>query len=186
LAFTLFQVQAQSTWKSDNAHSEVQFVVTHMVVSEVSGNFEDFDITVKRESDSWEGADVSVEIEAKSINTRNEKRDKHLRSEDFFNVKKHPKITFESTSFKKKEGDNYELKGELTIRGETNTETLDVTNTGTIKDPYGNQRAGFKVRGIINRFDYNVKWNQTMDSGDAVVGEEVQIKANVEVIKKEE
>ncbi len=187
LAFIVsFTVIGQSKWKADKAHSTLGFKVTHMIVSEVSGQFNNYDVNVTKKGERWEGAQVEITIKAESIDTDNKKRDKHLRSEEFLHVKEHPKIKFKSTSFEQVGENKYEMEGELTLRGKTNKETFTVIHTGTIKDPYGNQRAGFQVKGKINRFDYNVKWNKTMDSGNAVVGENVKVDVNMEILKKKE
>lgn len=189
LAFLILtaSVNAQINWKFDKAHTNVRFAVSHLVISEVDGVFKSFDGSVKSNSvDNFEGAEVKFTVDINSINTENEKRDDHLRSEDFFYAEKYPKMTFVSKSMKKVEGSDskYKLVGDLTIRGNTNQIVLDVKYNGTIEDPWGNTRAGFKLTGELNRFDYGLKWNKLLEAGGAVVGEEVELTANVEIIKE--
>lgn len=179
-----FAVQAQSKWSFDKAHSKVSFNVEHLVISEVTGQFQTFDGTVTSSSDNFVGGDIEFTIDVASIDTDNERRDGHLKSDDFFNAEKFPKITFKGKSLKQIDGKNYQLTGDLTIRDVTKEVVLDVRYGGTVTDPYGNVKAGFKVTGNINRFDYNLKWNAALESGGLVVGENVEIVGNIE-LKKE-
>jgi Uncharacterized conserved protein len=174
---------AQSDWKIDPTHSNIQFTVSHLVVSEVSGFFKKFDASAKTKDDNFKDAQIEFTADVNSISTDNEKRDAHLRSDDFFNAEKFPQIKFKSKSFKKISNNKYKLTGDFTIRDVTKTIDLDVTFNGTIKDPWGNTRAGFKIAGSINRFDYNLKWNNLLEAGGAVVGKTVELKCNVELIK---
>ena len=174
---------AQNTWNIDASHTNVNFEVSHMVISDVEGTFKTFDGTVISSESDFSDAKISFTVDVNSIDTDNEMRDNHLKSPDFFEASKYEKITFTSTKFTKVKGENYLLEGDLTIKGITKKIQLDVVYNGTIKDPYGNTRAGFKLNGKINRFDYGLKWNATLESGGLVVGEEVSIEANVEVVK---
>jgi|LakMenE01Jun11ns_1017448.scaffolds.fasta_scaffold9892237_2 polyisoprenoid-binding protein YceI len=180
--FTGFASMAQSTWSVDNAHTKIEFSVSHLVISETVGFFKTFGGTVSTTSDDFNGANIQFTVDVASINTDNEMRDNHLKSDDFFNAEKFPKMTFKSTSFKKVEGKKYKLTGQLTIRDITKTVEFDVVYNGTVKDPYGNTKAGFKLVGSINRFDYGLKWN-TMAEAGAVVGDMVEIKINIELAK---
>ncbi|NUN10134.1 MAG: YceI family protein [Ignavibacteriaceae bacterium] len=181
LGFTSF---AQVNWNFDKSHSNVMFNVTHMVISEVTGFFKGYDGKVSSKADNdFTDAKIDFTIDAKSIFTDNDKRDDHLRSDDFFNTEKFPTITFKSKSMKKGTGNSYKLTGDLTIRDITKTVTLDVTFNGNIKDGWGNERASFKIKGSVNRFDYNLKWNSLLEAGGAVVGKDVEIVANVQLIK---
>ncbi|MBY0536087.1 MAG: YceI family protein [Chitinophagaceae bacterium] len=171
---------AQGTWKTDASHSNVKFTVTHLVVSEVDGLFKTFDGTIKTTKADFSDASIDFTVDVASINTDNEMRDKHLKSDDFFNAEKFPKMTFKSVSFKKVSGNKYVLEGDLTIRDITKRVKFDVTYGGTVKDPWGNTKAGFKVKGSINRFDYNLKWNTVTEAGGAVVGKDVEITLNLE------
>lgn len=181
LGFTSF---AQVNWNFDKSHSNVMFNVTHMVISEVTGFFKAYDGKVSSKADNdFTDAKIDFTIETKSIFTDNDKRDDHLRSDDFFNAEKFPAIIFKSKSMKKGAGNSYKLTGDLTIRDITKTVTLDVTFNGNIKDGWGNERASFKIKGSVNRFDYNLKWNSLLEAGGAVVGKDVEIVANVQLIK---
>lgn len=181
---SVLTINAQTQWAFDKAHTEVKFEVTHLVISTVTGFFKEFDGTVKTKSDSFDDADIEFTIKTASIFTDNAKRDAHLQSADFFDAEKYPEITFKSKSFKKVSDNKYKLVGDLTIKGITKEITLDVTYNGTVKDPWGNIKAGFKLDGKINRFDYGLKWNVLIETGGAVVGENVGLNINVELTKK--
>ena len=183
LAAMLFTVGAfaqSSTWKTDASHSNVKFSVTHLVVSEVEGYFKTFAGTLVSSKPDFTDAAISFSVDINSINTDNEGRDKHLKSDDFFNAEKFPQMTFKSTSFKKVGDKKYVLEGDLTIRDITKKVKFDVVFGGTVKDPWGNIKAGFKATGEINRFDYNLKWNSVTEAGGAVVSKEVAITLNLE------
>ena len=173
-------------WKFDPAHSQVKFNVTHMVVAEVTGYFKKFDGIVKTNGEDFTNADIEIAIETKSINTENERRDNHLRSDDFFNAEKYPEIKFKSRSLKKVEDNQYKMVGDLTIRDVTKEVELDVKQGGFITDGQGKTRAGFKITGTVNRFDYNLKWNALLEAGGAIVGPNVDIICNVELVKDSE
>ncbi|MCS7014026.1 MAG: YceI family protein [Chloroherpetonaceae bacterium] len=185
LSLTLSQrVSAQVTWQLDKSHSNINFSVAHLVVSETSGRFKSFDAKVISKSDDFVDSEIELVIDAASINTEDEKRDGHLRSADFFDVAKYPHITFKSKSFKKVDGKNYKLVGDLTMHGVTKEVTLDVIYNGTAKSPFGNIHAGFKVIGKINRTDFGLKWNKALDNGGVLVGEEVSFICNIELTRK--
>jgi polyisoprenoid-binding protein YceI len=175
---------AQTEWAFDKSHSNVSFSVTHMLIAETEGTFKSFDGKVISDGDSFENAEISLTVDINSVDTDNEKRDGHLKSDDFFNTEKFPEMTFKSKKFTKLDDKNYELTGDLTIRDVTKEVKLDVVLNGTIVDPWGNTRAGFKLRGELNRFDYNLKWNKVMEAGGLVVSETVTILANIELIKQ--
>jgi polyisoprenoid-binding protein YceI len=155
-----------------------------MVIAETEGTFKSYEGKVLTENDSFENAEISLTVDIGSIDTDNEKRDDHLKSDDFFNAEKYPQMTFKSKEFNKIEGKNWELIGDLTIRDVTKEVKLDVVLNGIITDPWGNTRAGFKLTGEVNRFDYNLKWNNIMEAGGLIVGETVTINANIELIKQ--
>ena len=173
---------SQATWTIDKAHSNIGFAVTHMVISETEGEFENFEASVIAENDDFHDAQVQFTADVNSINTDNQKRDEHLKSDDFFSAAKYPQIKFNGKLVKN--GDQYELVGDFTMRDVTKKVKFPVTYNGSIKDPYGNTRAGFKINGLINRKDYGLKWSATMETGGLVVGEEVDLICNVEIIKK--
>jgi len=177
------QTEAQTKWNFDKAHTKVEFTVQHLVITEVTGNFKVFEGSVISPSEDFSGSDISFSVDIASINTDNEMRDNHLRSDDFFNAEKFPKMTFKSTSFKKISGKNYELAGNLTIRDITKLVVFAVSYNGIANDPWGNTKAGFKLKGKINRFEYNLKWNTLTEIGGAVVGDTVEITANIELDK---
>lgn len=181
LGFTF--VNAQTKWNIDKSHSNVGFAVTHLIISEVTGQFKSFDGNIEFSKDDLSDANINFSIDAASISTENEGRDKHLKSDDFFNAEKFPKITFVGKSIKKVADKKFKLVGDFTIRDVTKSITLDVVYNGSIKDPWGNTKAGFKITGELNRFDYNLKWNNLMEAGGAVVGKEVTITVNLELSK---
>lgn len=174
---------AQTKWEFDKSHSKIGFSVTHLVISQVEGNFKNYSGTITTESDNFENAKVAFEADVNSIFTDNEKRDAHLQSPDFFDAKNFPKLTFESTSFKKVKDGQFIMVGNLTIRGITKEVSLDVKYNGTIKDPWGNTKAGFNISGEINRFDYGLKWNAAIETGGLVVSENVKLNIDVELAK---
>jgi len=166
---------AQGTWKNDKAHSQVKFSVTHMLISEVTGSFKDFDVTVAQPSAAdFSGSSVTAVIKTGSISTDNDRRDTHLKSDDFFNAEKYPEIRFVSTSFEKTGTDTYKITGNLTIRDTTKQVVLDAKMLGSV-DAFGGKRVGFKATTSINRFDYNVKWDRTLDQGGLIVSKDVDI-----------
>ncbi len=180
--FAVLSLNAQTKWTSDKAHSKVQFTVTHLIISEVTGEFKTFDVNVQSSKDDFSDAKIDFSADIASINTDNEKRDAHLKSDDFFNAEKFPKMTFKGKSMKKIDEKNYKLVGDLTIRDLTKEITLDVIYNGTIQ-AWGQTRAGFKIKGEVNRFDYNLKWNTLMEAGGAVVSKTVYITIDLELQK---
>jgi len=178
-----FAVAAHAAdWKIDGSHTNVGFSVSHIFTS-VQGRFDRFDGTVVFDPKEPESAVVRATVDAASINTNNAKRDKHLRSDDFFDVEKFPTLSFESTSGVTEMKDNRgKLAGNLTIHGVTKPVVFDVTFRGQGKDPWGNVRAGFAARLNINRKDYGLNWNEVLETGGLLVGEEVEIQIDVEGI----
>lgn len=176
------QTEAQ-TWAIDNSHSQVMFTVSHLVISEVTGNFKTFNGSVTSKSSDFTDAAIAFNIDVKSINTESEMRDTHLKGDDFFNAEKYPTIAFAGKGLKKVSGNNYQLAGNLTIRDVTKPIVLDVVYSGTVKDPYGNTKAGFKIKGKVNRKDYNLKWNAMTEAGGAVVGDQVEFVSNLQLTK---
>jgi len=175
-------VTAQTEWKMDKVHSSVIFSVKHMIISEVSGNFKDFSIILKSGKEDFSDAAVESTIETASINTENEYRDKHLKSDDFFNSEKFPEIKFKSTKFEKLGDNKYKIIGNLTIRDVTKEVTFDASLNGILKTDKGYLSA-WKATTTINRFDYNLKWNKTIETGGLIVGQDVTITLNLELNK---
>lgn len=184
LLLAIISLSAQETkWGFDKAHSKIQFDVNHMVISEVSGQFQEYEGTIVTSKKDFSDARINFSIDVKSIDTDNEDRDKHLRSADFFNVEKYPKITFSSKEMKKVGENLYQLIGDLVLLGVTKEVTLDAKYGGTVKDPYGNVKAGFKITGVIDRTDFGLKYNSVMDTGGLMLGEEIAIICKIELIK---
>ena len=171
---------AQNKWVLDNNHTKVSFIVTHLVISEVEGNFKNFTGSMTSSKPDFTDAQIDFSVDIASINTDNEQRDTHLKSDDFFNAEKYPKMTFKSILMKKTGDKKYELVGNLTIRDVTKKVKFIVTYGGTVKDPWGNTKAGFKATATINRLDYGLKWNTLTETGSAVVSSEVTININAE------
>jgi polyisoprenoid-binding protein YceI len=173
---------AQETWILDKAHTEIKFNVSHLVITEVGGKFGEFDGKVVSGSEDFEGAEIMFTANVASIDTDNENRDKHLKSEDFFAAELHPHVKFSGKLVKN--GDKYQLEGDFTMRGVTKPMVFDVKYNGTVVDPWGNEKAGFKIIGSVDRFDYGLNWNNLMETGGAVVGKEVEIVCNVQLQKQ--
>jgi polyisoprenoid-binding protein YceI len=176
LSFSL--VKAQSNWTIDKSHTNIKFTVTHMVVSEVDGYFGDFSGSVTNAGDDFNGANVEFTAQTASVNTNNENRDKDLRSNNFFDVEKYPELKFNGKI--SKEGDKYYLVGDFTIKDVTKQVKFDVKYNGKVNSGRGN-KAGFKVNGVVNRFEYNLKWDRAIEAGNLVVAEDVVITCNIEL-----
>ncbi len=169
-----------TTWKIDPAHSEIGFKVKHMVISSVPGEFERFEGTVATERPDFGDARIRFEADVDSISTGNGQRDAHLKSPDFFDAATHPKMSFVSTSFTKKGADEYELIGDLTIRGITRRVPLKAAYNGTVKGFDGNM-AAFEISGKLSRKDFGLLWNALTETGGVVVGDEVKLDIIVEL-----
>lgn len=170
-------------WVVDPTHSEIGFKVKHMMFTNVSGKFEKFEATIESENDDFENAKFEFNGDIDSISTGNADRDAHLRGSDFFDGENSPKISFESTSFTKRGGD-YELKGNLTLRGVTKPVTLDAEFGGIMKDPFGNTKAAFSLTGKINRKDWGLTWNAALETGGMLVSDEVRLAIELQFIKQ--
>ncbi|WP_316571630.1 YceI family protein [Neobacillus sp. YIM B06451] len=166
---------AKTKWAIDPAHSSVDFSVRHMMIANVKGTFQAFDASVEADPADLTTADISFAIDTASINTRNEDRDNHLRSADFFDVENNPKITFTSTNIVKTDEGEYDVTGDLTIRGVTRPETFAVVFEGSGKDPWGNEKVGFSGSGSINRADYGLTWNAALETGGVLVGDKIKV-----------
>jgi polyisoprenoid-binding protein YceI len=170
-------------WTVDASHSNVKFSVSHLVVSETEGYFKVFDGSIDAPTADFQNAKIDFSVDVNSVNTDNEMRDKHLKSDDFFNAEKFPKMTFKSTSFKKVKGNSYVLEGDLTIRDVTKKVKFNVTYGGSVVDPWGNTKAGFKTTTTISRKAYGLLWSKMTEAGGAVVGDEVTITLKLEFAK---
>lgn len=171
-------------WIIDTMHSEVQFKVKHLVISTVTGSFNKFTAALEAEKEDFTDAKVSFAADTDSIDTNNEQRDGHLKSDDFFGAAAHPQLTFVSTSLEKKSGSDYVLKGHLTIKGTTKPVELAVDFGGVAKDPYGQTKVGFEATGKINRKDFGLSWSAVTEAGGVVVSDEVKLILNVQFIKQ--
>lgn len=171
-------------WGIDPTHSEIQFKVKHMMVSTVTGSFTEFEGSVESESDDFQNARIAFSADVNSISTNNKQRDEHLKSDDFFNAAEFPKLTFKSVAFGKKDNGDYELEGNLTIRGNTLPVKLNVEYNGTAVDPYGQTKAGFEISGKINRKDFGLQWGAITEAGSVVVSDEVRLVMNVQLVKQ--
>jgi polyisoprenoid-binding protein YceI len=178
--FLVNSISAQGIWTVDPVHSKIGFSVTHLVISEVDGRFKDFKGTIVSGKPDFTDAKIDFTVDVASISTENDMRDKHLKSDDFFNAEKFPQMTFSSNSLKNVGGNKYVLEGDLKIRDVTKKVKFDVIFGGTMKDPMGNTRAGFKAIATINRFDYGLKWNALTETGGAVVSQDVNVTLNLE------
>jgi len=176
-----------STWHLDPAHTHVEFAVRHLMISTVKGGFADVQGVVRMDGASPGAADVDVTIGVASIDTRQDERDAHLRSADFLDAARFPTITFRSRRIEgiPSQGD-FRLVGDLTIRGITREVALDVWQEGRVTDPSGNERAGFRARTKIDRTDFGLTWNQALEAGGVLVGNEVRISAEVELVRQSE
>jgi polyisoprenoid-binding protein YceI len=178
---------AQTNWKLDASHSKLGFAITHMMVSETEGKFKIFEGSVNSKSDmDFTDAKIDFVADVASINTEDEKRDGHLKSPDFFDVEKYPKITFKSTSMKPsgKGSTSYVLEGDLTMHGVTKKVKFTAIGASkTVKDPYGNIKNGFKVTGVISRKDFGLVWNAALEAGGVALSEEVKVDLNIELNK---
>jgi polyisoprenoid-binding protein YceI len=171
------------TYTVDKEHSEAMFQIRHLV-SHVSGKFEDFDGTVNLDPKNPSATTVTFHLKAASINTGVAERDEHLRSADFFDAAKYPEISFTSTSVKPSgKKDVYSVTGNLTMRGVTKQVTLPVAFMGFIKDPWGNEKAGFTLQTTLNRKDYGINWNKALDNGGVLLGDDVEVNIALEVQK---
>lgn len=179
------QAQEQKTvWNHDPAHSSVGFVVRHMMVSNVRGEFTQFSISVTTLGDKPETAQVQVSIDAASIDTRIADRDKHLRSADFLDVQKYPTITFVSKKVEPAGGGVFRVSGDLTIKGVTKPVVLEAEASPAMKDPWGNLRVGVHATTTINRKDFGVSWHKVLDTGELVVSDDVRVILDVELVRK--
>ncbi|RKQ37303.1 YceI family protein [Oceanobacillus halophilus] len=176
----------KATWTIDAVHSEIGFTVKHMMISKAKGTFEKYDAVIEANPEDLSDSKVEVAIDAASINTRNDGRDEHLRSADFFDVENHPKITFKASDIKKTSDSTYDLTGNLTIRDTTKPVTVNVTFEGISKDPMsGNTVAGFSGEAKINRKDYGLTWNAAVETGGVLIADEVKINFELELHKQD-
>ena len=176
---------ATKTWVLDPTHSEVHFKIKHLMITNVSGSFDIFNVTAQTEEEDFTKAKLSFTAEVDSISTNNEQRDGHLKGADFFEAEKYPQIKFEATKTENIDSDgSYDLYGNLTIRDVIQNIKLSVEFGGVVKDPYGNTKAGFTINGKINRKDFGLTWNAVTEAGGVMVSEEVRLSAEIQLIEQ--
>ena len=178
------ETPTKTKWIIDASHSEISFKVKHLMITNVKGVFKEFSASIYTTGEDFMTSEIDFSMDPASIDTRDAKRDEHLKSADFFDVENHKQITFVGNSYEKVDDDgSYELYGDLTIKGITNQVKLDVEFGGVMKDPWGNEKAGFTINGKINRKDWGLVWNTALESGGVLVGEDVRISCELELIK---
>lgn len=186
---TTTKERTRSTWTIDPAHTQVEVAVKHMMITTVRGRFPDVRGTITVDEEDPGSSGVEVTIDAAGIDTRNEDRDAHLRSEDFLDVEEHPEITFRSTTIEgahDEPGEPFRVLGDLTIRGETREVVLDATYEGTGEDPWGGTRAGFSASTEIDRREFGLRWNQALETGGVLVANKVKIELEVQAVRQED
>ena len=171
------------TWQIDSAHSHIYFTARHMMISKVRGQFESFTGSVNYDEQNPTRTTVDIEIDIKSINTKEEKRDTHLLSADFFDADNYPTMRFQSTKVEQVDEDSGKLYGNLTIHGVTKPVVLEVEYAGQAKSPWGTVSAGFSGTTTINRKDWGLNWNQTLETGGVLVGDKIQIEIELELVQ---
>jgi polyisoprenoid-binding protein YceI len=176
-------VPTAATFRLDASHSEVGFGVKHMMVSKVRGRFGKYEGAIVVADNPLEST-VEFSVDMASIDTREENRDNHLRSGDFFEIELHPTMTFKSSKIEHKGGERFAVTGDLTLKGVTKPITLDLTFEGVVTDPYGNQRIGFTGRGELDRYDYGVTYNAAMEAGGFMVGKKISLELELEAVRE--
>lgn len=185
LFLILFSVSpAQNTWQIDKAHSNLDFSVRYMMLSNVRGSYDSFDAVLVQHNDGFSGSEIQVTVQAATINTQNSDRDNHLRSSDFFDIENHPDLKFVSREFQKSGDGTYTILGDLTMRGVTKPVTIDAEMIGLVDDPRGFQRVAFTGETTVNRNDFGVQWNRALEAGGFLVGENVRIMINAQFISQ--
>lgn len=171
-------------WVIDPTHSNLGFKIKHLMISNVSGSFKNFQAEVETNQADFSTAKINLTGEMDSISTNNEQRDAHLRNADFFEVEKFPELRFKSTKIAKTDSDTFDLYGELTLKSITKPVKLHVEFNGVIKDPWGGERAGFVITGKINRSEWGINFNGVLETGGVVLGEEVKLHSEIELVKQ--
>lgn len=173
-----------TVWKADATHSAAEFSVRHMMISTVRGRFRDISVEYSGDANDFTNGNARVEIGTGSVETLDESRDQHLKSDDFFNSEKYPKIVFETKKIENQGKGKYKITGDLTIRDVTKEVVLDGEYEGNAKDPWGNERMGVNVKGELVREEFNLKWNTPLDNGGVLVGSKVKFEVRAEMVKQ--
>ena len=172
-------------WAVDSTHSELTFKIKHLMISHVSGSFKTFQAQAETSGEDFTTARITLTADMDSINTNNEARDTHLRTADFFETDKYPQLTFRSTNVEKLDDENFALHGELTLKGITNPVTLNAEYSGTTKDPWGGERAGFVITGKISRSAFGVTFNAVLETGGVALSDDVKIHSEIQLVKEQ-
>lgn len=173
-------------WVIDPMHSEISFKIRHLMITNVQGSFKDFDATIYSTGDDFTTAEIDCWINVASVDTGNEERDGHIKSEEFFDAANFPQILFEATGYENVDNDgSYELYGDLTIKGFSKKIKLDVEFGGVVKDAWGNEKAGFTINGKVNRKDWGLNWNATLETGGVLISDEVKISCEIQLMRGE-
>jgi len=175
---------ATKTWVVDPAHSEIQFKVKHLMITNVTGHFSNYAVTATTEGDDFTKASIHFTAEVDSLSTGNEMRDGHLKSADFFDAANHPQVKFTGTRFEKTDDEHYSLHGDLTLRETTKNIQLNVEFGGVVKDGYGNTKAGFSITGKIKRKEFGLNWDAVTEAGGVVVSDDVRIHCEIQLIEQ--
>jgi polyisoprenoid-binding protein YceI len=183
LATTPTLTDLTGTYALDASHSRIGFVARHAMVTKVRGSFNEFEGTAVLDGANPAASSAQLTITAKSIDTRNAQRDEHLRSNDFFAMDEHPTITFASTGARQVGEGEFELTGDLTIKGVTKPVTVPFTYEGAATDPFGNLRVGFEGAVVVNRKDWNITWNAGLEAGGVLVSEKITLEFEISAIK---
>lgn len=174
---------AQTNWSIDPTHSEIGFKVKHMMFTNVSGKFTAFEATITNEDDAFETSKINFTANVDSIDTNNSDRDNHLKSADFFDAEKFPSLNFTATEIKKINSNEFEIHGDLTIKEVSKNISLKAEYSGLMKDPWGNTKAGLSITGAINRKEFGLTWNAALETGGVLVGEEIKLVAEIQLLK---
>ncbi len=177
------ETTTKTKWALDPAHSEIGFKVRHMMITNVSGTFEKFDVKAETDGDDFSTAAIEFTADTGSISTGSADRDNHLKSADFFDSAKYPQLKFKSTRIEKKSEDEFKLHGDMTIGAATKPVIFDVEVGGKGKDPWGNEKAGFSVSGKINRTEFDLNWNAALEAGGVLVSEDVKLSAEIQLVR---
>jgi polyisoprenoid-binding protein YceI len=175
---------AKTKWGIDPTHSEISFKVKHLMITNVKGVFKEFDASIYTTADNFITSDINLHLKPASIDTGVSDRDAHLRSADFFDVENHPEMIFKGSSVEKAADDSYTLTGDLTIKDITKQVKLEVEFNGVMKDPWGNEKAGYAINGKINRKDWGLNWNAALEAGGLLVSDDVKISCEIQLIKQ--
>lgn len=175
---------ATTQWALDPTHSDLGFKIKHLMITNVSGTFKNFQVEMETEDEDLKTAKIRATADMTSINTNNEQRDTHLRTADFFETDKYPQLAFRSTALNRIDDENFQLFGELTLKGITKPVKLNVEYSGTAKDPWGGERAGFVVTGKISRSEFGVTFNTVLETGGVALSDEVKIHSEIQLVKQ--